>query len=1550
MKRYLGAFLPGILSVALFGIAVFWLILPQQEQAILSKKREMIRELTTAAISLVASYEQHENMGLLSREEAQLRVLHRLRHMRFGPEGKDYFFVLNTDLRMLVHPYRLDLEGQDVSGFADPQGKFLFQEMLEVVRQQDEGEVSYLWQWKDDSAHMATKLSHVVLFQPWGWIIGSGIYTDDVKHEMGKMTRQLTLVGAVVMVLVSLLAAYISWRNLQAARAREQALADLRESEERFRGISDNALDGIVMMDTQGRISFWNRAAENILGYSRQEALGLDMHLLISPQRYHDSYHQAIKAFQSSGQGPVIAQTLEMSAIRRDGQEIPVELSVASLNLRGQWHAVGIIRDISQRRRDEQELRQKAEELTALNALGREINAQLSLEHASRAALQGIREALRPDMIFLFLREGDNLTLQAMEPSTPEGLGEFPGHKVGQCLCGLAVSQDRALFSSDIERDPRCAWQECRQAGFRSFAALPLRHGQEVAGVLGLASRQERDFARQAEFMETLASQVSVALANARLFEAAKQELAERRRAEVSLKASEDRFRTLSEKSPLGISLNGQDGVIQYLNPAFVDIFGYDLRDIPTRQDWFRLAYPDENYRRGVMQAWQKDSARRPDGAYLTRTLRVACKDGGSKIIFFRTVALPSGEELRLYEDITQRTLAQEELRKSEATLKTIMQASPSGIAMLSYPERRVLWANQRLADICGYPLSEMFGLQARSTYRDQEEYDRVGRLLSQIGQTDGLDSFETQWVRQDGGLVDVLLNVSALNPANLGEGVVFTALDITQHKQAQEEVKRSEATLRGILHASPSGIAMLSYPERKVLWANDRLFEMTGYSREEVIGRPGDYIYRDPQEFSRVARLLRQGVQLSGAGAIETQWVRKDGLVIDVLINIAAIIPGDPSGGLVFNALDITASKQAQEEVKRSEATLRGILQVSPSAIAMVSYPERLLVWTNQGVSEMTGYAPEEYLGKQARPFYASEEEFMRVGRQATDPARASQVNSMESQWRRKDGQIIDVLIQSAPLNPEDLSAGLVFVTQDITEYKRAHERIRQNEEKYRLILEATPDPVVLYDMEGRVLYLNPAFTRVFGWTLEELAGRGIDYVPQEEQARTREMLDLLHHGQSVHAFETKRLTKQGGKLDISLSWSVWTDEAGKLVGSVVVLRDVTEQKKVVAQLEQARKMEAIGNLAGGIAHDFNNVLQAISGNVQLILIKSELEGPARERLKGIDNLTQRAAEMIKQLLTLSRKQEISLKPLDLNQEITHVCGLLERIIPKMISLENGLAPDLRPINGDAAQLEQIILNLASNAVDAMPQGGKLIFSTENMEVDEVFSRSHPELKPGAYVLFQVRDTGPGMDQETLEHIFEPFFTTKLNGKGTGLGLATVYGIVDRHQGLVTCYSLPGRGTIFNIYLPALAGAAGPADSASAFQLSSLHGGQETILLVDDEEAILKVGREMLGMYGYEVLTAKSGEEALALYQERAGRVSLVILDLNMPGMGGQRCLQTLLALDPAAKVVISSGYQSPDMARSLEEAGAKGFIGKPYRLTDLVQRVRQILDAAQA
>jgi len=518
-----------------------------------------------------------------------------------------------------------------------------------------------------------------------------------------------------------------------------------------------------------------------------------------------------------------------------------------------------------------------------------------------------------------------------------------------------------------------------------------------------------------------------------------------------------------------------------------------------------------------------------------------------------------------------------------------------------------------------------------------------------------------------------------------------------------------------------------------------------------------------------------------------------------------------------------------------------------------------------------------------------------------------------------------------------------------EVSERLEAEQARRRSEQRYRDLFDSISDLVYTQDLQGRFLSVNRAMSESFGFRAEEFIGRpASDFMrPEWKEAFHGDYLEVLRRegkaeGVSVH------YTKSGQPRLIEYRSNLVTGEDGQayISGSG---RDVSErlqaEKKMKAlqgQLQQAQKMEAVGTLAGGIAHDFNNILAVITGFSELALEKTPSGQPVADHLRQVLEAADRARKLVQQILTFSRKAAYAPRPLDLNQVIGEAVSILERTLPRMISIELRLAPDLGLINGDATQAEQMLLNLANNAKDAMPEGGRLVIETRNVHLDQEFTQQHHGTSPGDHVLLMVSDTGQGMDGEILEHIFEPFYTTKEVGQGTGLGLATIYGIVQRHGGCITCRSQPGAGATFNIYLPTLAGE-GVSRVEETPEEQARPGGGEAVLLVDDEEALREVGRRVLEERGYRVSLAASGEEALAIYSQRGAELDLVVLDISMPGMGGHRCLREILALDPGARVIIASGY-SP---HGHQTSGAAGYIAKPFRRAELLKTVRAVLDA---
>ncbi|MBW1730177.1 MAG: PAS domain S-box protein [Deltaproteobacteria bacterium] len=622
---------------------------------------------------------------------------------------------------------------------------------------------------------------------------------------------------------------------------------------------------------------------------------------------------------------------------------------------------------------------------------------------------------------------------------------------------------------------------------------------------------------------------------------------------------------------------------------------------------------------------------------------------------------------------------------------------------------------------------------------------------------------------------------------------------------------------------------------------------------------------------------------------------------------------------------------------LKAQKDFLKRILDILPVGVGLSQ--NRTMLWHNHAMTKMLGYIPEELSGKNACMIYPDDYEYDRVTEALRELLKDDEIIEIETKWVRKDGSIFDCLARFTIFEAHPKSPVILVTAEDITDKKKLrYELNRLGEAIYY-----TSDIVIITDPNGNITYINPAFERITGYSSDEVLGQNPRILKsgKHDEQFYRDLWNTISNGKTWHGqFINKK--KDGTLYNEEATISPVFSPKGEIVAYVGVKRDVTEKIKLQAELHHAQKMESIGMLAGGVAHDFNNILQSIYGYTQLLLLEKPPEDPDMDRLNSIEKATQRAIELARQILTFSRKAESQKRPINLNQEIKLTSKLLKRTIPKMIDMEFHLEKDLGFINADPIQMQQVIMNLCTNARDAMPDGGKIVFETKNVILDDEYCKTHSGAEPGSYVLLSVSDTGHGIDQKTFEHIFEPFYTTK--DKGTGLGLAVVYGIVKEHGGIITCNSEPGSGTTFKLYFPTIK----TEDEATTYtqEPKALPYGTETILLVDDEPSLLDICTFILTRAGYKVIQASDGSSALEIYRKKKDEISLIILDLIMPGIGGKQCLKKLLETNPEAKVIIVTGYSADESPGELLQLGARGFLQKPYEMNQIAQVVREVLD----
>ncbi len=515
---------------------------------------------------------------------------------------------------------------------------------------------------------------------------------------------------------------------------------------------------------------------------------------------------------------------------------------------------------------------------------------------------------------------------------------------------------------------------------------------------------------------------------------------------------------------------------------------------------------------------------------------------------------------------------------------------------------------------------------------------------------------------------------------------------------------------------------------------------------------------------------------------------------------------------------------------------------------------------------------------------------------------------------------------------------------------YKHRMERERREREQwFAAILTSIGDAVLATDGQERVTFLNPVAERLTGWTSQEGRGRAFHEVFHIVNETTRQpvespLVKAIRERTNVPlANHTILIARDGTEKPIDDCASSILDEDGRLGGGVMVFRDMTERNQAEERFRQAQKMEAVGRLAGGVAHDFNNMMTVVTGYSQIILETLPSEDPNRPLIEEIKKAGERAAGLTAKLLAFSRQQMVQVKVFDLNAIVGNLRRMIASMIGEDVMLSTSFGPGLMRIKADPAQLEQVLVNLAVNARDAMPTGGVLAIETSKTRLDPSAGNDLPDVRPGPHVLLSVRDTGCGMDKETLGRIFEPYFTTKPVGQGTGLGLASVYGTVKQSEGHIQVESEVGRGTTFKIYFPAVEQAEPPSPSPGKAQVPR---GRETVLLVDDEDGVRRLGEHILHQLGYVVLTASDGEEALEAVRRHPGRIELLVTDVVMPRMSGREVAEALLAAQPTMKVLYMSGHAEDMVSRHGVGAAEMAFLHKPFTLAGLAQKVREVLD----
>jgi len=639
----------------------------------------------------------------------------------------------------------------------------------------------------------------------------------------------------------------------------------------------------------------------------------------------------------------------------------------------------------------------------------------------------------------------------------------------------------------------------------------------------------------------------------------------------------------------------------------------------------------------------------------------------------------------------------------------------------------------------------------------------------------------------------------------------------------------------------------------------------------------------------------------------------------------------------------NLRITNRAFQQNIRQQNTIQQFFDNALVGIGIITQERRILD-VNQTFCDLTGYKKEEIINSKTDIFYRTKNEFERVGQEVKKQLQEKKFANIETQWVKRNGDIIDVRINVKFLHPEDSEPLLIFTVDDITERKTARQAIERERNQLAAIFDSIDQPIYVLDPESfEILYVNRHMKELFG---KNLIG-GLCYKEFEERSTPCEECPnetiLKLKGQPYKWEYYNPLLKK--TFEVTSKTIEWTDER---VVIFTVAFDITkikeaekERQELVKQIIQLQRLEAIGRLAGGIAHDFNNILTAIKGNAQLALMRSIEDNFIKERIEGVLDASERASSLTRQLLAFSRRQILETKVIDLNKLIKDIEKMIRRLIGEDIELEIYSECEKATIKADPTQIEQVLINLIVNARDAMPQGGKLTIETSCVELDEEYVKRHIGVTPGSYVMLAVSDTGAGMTEEVKERCFEPFFTTKEGG--TGLGLSTVYGIVKQHGGNIWVYSELGKGTTFKIYFPKTQE---PVEDIKKETYVVIPKGNETILLIEDEKKVREITALMLKSLGYNVLEASNGDEAISIAKEYIKPIDLVLSDVVMPGITGFDMVDRIREKHPEIKVLFMSGYTDNVIVHHGILKEGVNFIQKPFSLKAIAEKIRSILD----
>ncbi|HET9742880.1 MAG TPA: PAS domain S-box protein [Terriglobales bacterium] len=1039
------------------------------------------------------------------------------------------------------------------------------------------------------------------------------------------------------------------------------------------------------------------------------------------------------------------------------------------------------------------------------------------------------------------------------------------------------------------------------------------------------------------------------------------------------LHPSEQTFRNIVENANDVMYIHDEHGRLTWVNAAAEWVTGY------SREELLRMKFADLLEPQFASSFRQRSAPRVRNREQAPFTVNIRAKDGARRTleISARVLTEKGGTiTLGIGRDITDRMFAEQALRESENRFRAFVEQASDVISLLD--ERgTIVYQSSSVTRHLGYDPEELIG----SCCFDYVHPDDLEEAIAGFRQ--GLEDPSkgeaiTLRLRHRNGRWKAFEVVSSIYEIR-GEalGLLASFRFVGDRLEAEAELRSSAERYRQLFQRNLAGV-FRSRVGGGAIDCNDSFAHLFGYdSREELLASDFNP-YHSPEDRAEYIEKLKESGTLSN---FEMGLRRRDGSEIWVLENVT-LLEDDGESVIQGTLVDITERKRSERlqtalyritECANTVDDLEHLYRALHSIVGELMYARNLYIGLVDDSGEFLQFAyfvdqqdepPDarrlgrgltEYVLRTGKPLLA---DFAKIQELETageiEPLGPDCIDWLGAPLRSGSRVFGVIAVQSydpAILHSEGDKEILNYVSQHISVAimrKRQEEALRVSEVRYRSLVESAVYGMYRSSVDGRFLDVNPALVKMLGYdSAEELLavsmGRDI-YVDAEERAKV-----IASHRQSgkLETLELRWKKKDGHPITVRLSGTPFRNDKGETLGFEMIAEDVSERRALEDQLRQSQKMEAVGRLAGGIAHDFNNLLTVIKGYSELVLDELRSTDPLRGEVDEIKKAADRAAALTRQLLAFSRQQVLAPKVLDLNSVVVNMDKLLHRLLGEDIALCTVLGEGLGRVKVDPGQVEQVVMNLAVNARDAMPQGGKLTVETANVDLDESYAREHVSVKAGSYVMIAVTDTGTGMSEKVKARIFEPFFTTKEVGKGTGLGLSTVYGIVKQSGGYVWVYSELGIGSTFKVYLPRVDAAL----EASARQTRApARHGTETILLVEDEDGVRALMRQVLHRHGYNVLEARNGGEALLLCEKTEGKIDLLLTDVVLEQMSGRELAERLAKIRPDMKVLYASGYADDAIVHHGVLTQGVAFLQKPFTTESLARKVRYVLDGGQS